>query len=225
MILGDLILHYNDKTEQFRQVSNVYVHPEWNSDSISSGWVYLLSITASLLSTMHTNNCAMFIYLPLLLKNVSVHLVMTLPCWSCPLQFQSPLTWERPLCLHLVRSYPTTTSATWPDMDVLPVSLSQTSVCKIRWDLAVALHFCPTSLSPQLVAVCPTEWGRSFFIVLTTRPALAQAGGGARSRPVWSVQAGGRSQVVTWVQCPLIGENEKNGRVCRIMQIWKNFKA
>lgn len=225
MVLGDLILYHNDKTEQSRHVSNVYVHPEWNSDSISSGWVYLLSITASLLSTMHTNNCLMCISLPLLLKIVFVHLVMTLPCWSCPHQLQSLLTWERPICLHLVRSYPTTTSATWPDMDAPPVSLSHTSLCKIRWDLDVALYFCPISLSPQPVEVCPAEWGRSFFVVLTTRPALAQAGGGARSRPVWSVQAVGRSQVVTWVQCPLIGENEKK---CESMQNnanLENFKA
>lgn len=145
MVLGDLILYHNDKTEQSRHVSNVYVHPEWKSDSISSGWVYLSSITASLLSTMHTNNCVMCISPPLLLKNVFVHLVMTLPCWSCPLQFQSPLTWERPICLHLVRSYPTTTSATWPDMGAPPVSLSRTSVCKIWWVLDVALHFCPAS--------------------------------------------------------------------------------
>lgn len=60
MVLGDLILYHNDKTEQSRHVSNVYVHPEWNSDSISSGWVYLLSITASLLSTMHANNCHVY---------------------------------------------------------------------------------------------------------------------------------------------------------------------
>lgn len=37
--LGDLILYHNSKTEQYRHVSKVYVHPEWNSDSISSGWV------------------------------------------------------------------------------------------------------------------------------------------------------------------------------------------
>ncbi|TNM89048.1 elastase-1-like [Takifugu flavidus] len=37
VVLGDLILYHNDKTEQSRHVSNVYVHPEWKSDSISSG--------------------------------------------------------------------------------------------------------------------------------------------------------------------------------------------
>lgn len=41
--LGDLILYHNSKTEQFRHVSKVYVHPEWNSDSISSGWVSVVS--------------------------------------------------------------------------------------------------------------------------------------------------------------------------------------
>uniref|UniRef100_H3DLM6 Peptidase S1 domain-containing protein n=1 Tax=Tetraodon nigroviridis TaxID=99883 RepID=H3DLM6_TETNG len=36
-VLGDLRLFYNDGTEQTRHVINVYVHPEWNSESISSG--------------------------------------------------------------------------------------------------------------------------------------------------------------------------------------------
>ncbi|XP_017264382.1 elastase-1 [Kryptolebias marmoratus] len=35
--LGDLQLHYSHGTEQFRSVKNVYVHPDWNMDSISSG--------------------------------------------------------------------------------------------------------------------------------------------------------------------------------------------
>lgn len=42
--LGDLRLFHNDITEQSRQVINVYVHPDWNSDSISSGWSYLSSV-------------------------------------------------------------------------------------------------------------------------------------------------------------------------------------
>lgn len=86
--LGDLRLFYNDGTEQTRNIISVHVHPDWNSDSISSGWVYLSSITAfpatAMLSwctqMMHTND---FFH---------VHLAMTLPCWSCPLQFQSRLT-------------------------------------------------------------------------------------------------------------------------------------
>ncbi|XP_051271748.1 elastase-1-like isoform X2 [Dicentrarchus labrax] len=44
VVLGDLILHNSDGTEQFRSVINVYIHPEWNNNSISSG----LSSEASL---------------------------------------------------------------------------------------------------------------------------------------------------------------------------------
>ncbi|XP_023262108.1 elastase-1-like [Seriola lalandi dorsalis] len=36
-VLGALILHQNYWTEQHRNVVGVYVHPEWNSNSISSG--------------------------------------------------------------------------------------------------------------------------------------------------------------------------------------------
>lgn len=139
------------------------------------------------------------ISLLLLSKNVFAHLVMTLPCWSCPLRFQSRLTWSWPLCLYLARSYPTTTSATLPDMDAPPVSHSHSSVWKIWLHLSAVLHFCPASVCLQPMEACPAEWGRSFFTVSTSRPAPAQAGGGARSRPAWSVQAMGRSRVVMWV--------------------------
>ncbi|XP_075997466.1 elastase-1-like [Genypterus blacodes] len=37
VVLGDLILHNNHYTEQYRAVSNIYIHPEWNQNSISSG--------------------------------------------------------------------------------------------------------------------------------------------------------------------------------------------
>ncbi|KAI3369866.1 hypothetical protein L3Q82_024681 [Scortum barcoo] len=36
-VLGDLVLHYSHNTEQYRSVINVYIHPEWNNNSISSG--------------------------------------------------------------------------------------------------------------------------------------------------------------------------------------------
>lgn len=138
---------------------------------------------------------------------------MTLPCWSCPLRFQSRLTWNWPLCLHLARSYPTTTSATWPDMDAPPVSHSHSSVWKIWLHLSPVLHFCPTSVCLQPMEACPAEWGRSFFTASTTRPAPVQAGGEARSRPAWSVQAMGRSRVVMWVGWTRA--YEKHARVSR----------
>ncbi|XP_037632725.1 elastase-1-like [Sebastes umbrosus] len=37
VVLGDLILHSGHNTEQVRDVHSVYIHPEWNNDSISSG--------------------------------------------------------------------------------------------------------------------------------------------------------------------------------------------
>ncbi|XP_042351893.1 elastase-1-like [Plectropomus leopardus] len=37
VVLGDLYLHSNSHTEQYRSVSNVYIHPDWNNNSISSG--------------------------------------------------------------------------------------------------------------------------------------------------------------------------------------------
>lgn len=41
-VFGDLYLHINHKTEQSRGITNVYIHPEWNIESISSGWVQML---------------------------------------------------------------------------------------------------------------------------------------------------------------------------------------
>ncbi|XP_067361937.1 elastase-1-like [Channa argus] len=37
VVLGDLVLHSSHGTEQFKSVSRFVVHPEWNSNSISSG--------------------------------------------------------------------------------------------------------------------------------------------------------------------------------------------
>ncbi|XP_026161886.1 elastase-1-like [Mastacembelus armatus] len=37
VVLGDRVLHHSDGTEQFRNVISVHIHPEWNSNSISSG--------------------------------------------------------------------------------------------------------------------------------------------------------------------------------------------
>ncbi|XP_055364996.1 elastase-1-like isoform X1 [Betta splendens] len=38
VVLGDLILHSGHGTEQYRNVAKFYVHPEWNFNSISSGF-------------------------------------------------------------------------------------------------------------------------------------------------------------------------------------------
>lgn len=45
VVLGDLILFSTHNTEQYRDVYNVYVHPDWNNHSISSGWVCLLLLS------------------------------------------------------------------------------------------------------------------------------------------------------------------------------------
>nr|XP_033483683.1 elastase-1-like [Epinephelus lanceolatus] len=37
VVLGDLILHSTHHTEQYRSVNNIYIHPDWNNNSISSG--------------------------------------------------------------------------------------------------------------------------------------------------------------------------------------------
>ncbi|KAF7655569.1 hypothetical protein LDENG_00054330 [Lucifuga dentata] len=37
VVLGDLYLHYEHHTEQYRTIRNIYIHPGWNHNSISSG--------------------------------------------------------------------------------------------------------------------------------------------------------------------------------------------
>ncbi|XP_040889558.1 elastase-1-like [Toxotes jaculatrix] len=37
VVLGDLVLHSSHGTEQYRSITSVYIHPEWNNNSISSG--------------------------------------------------------------------------------------------------------------------------------------------------------------------------------------------
>lgn len=41
-VFGDLYLHDSYGTEQYKSITNVYIHPEWNIESISSGWVQML---------------------------------------------------------------------------------------------------------------------------------------------------------------------------------------
>ncbi|XP_059184841.1 elastase-1-like [Centropristis striata] len=37
VVLGDLILFHHSNSEQHKNVANVFIHPEWNNESISSG--------------------------------------------------------------------------------------------------------------------------------------------------------------------------------------------
>ncbi|KAE8298315.1 Elastase-1 [Larimichthys crocea] len=56
VVLGDLILHSDGGREQFRSVVGVYIHPEWNYNSISSGNdIALLRLSSDVSLTSYVN--------------------------------------------------------------------------------------------------------------------------------------------------------------------------
>ncbi|XP_068170737.1 elastase-1-like [Antennarius striatus] len=60
VVLGDLILHSSHGVEQYRSIANIYVHPEWNSNSISSGNdIALLKLSSDVSLTSYVNVIAL----------------------------------------------------------------------------------------------------------------------------------------------------------------------
>ncbi|XP_026204466.1 elastase-1-like [Anabas testudineus] len=56
VVLGDLVLHNTHGTEQYRNVLRSYIHPEWNSNSISSGNdIALLRLSSEVALTSYVN--------------------------------------------------------------------------------------------------------------------------------------------------------------------------
>ncbi|XP_039971865.1 elastase-1-like isoform X2 [Xiphias gladius] len=56
VVLGALFLYQNHGTEQYRSVINIYIHPEWNNHSISSGNdIALLQLSSEVSLTSYVN--------------------------------------------------------------------------------------------------------------------------------------------------------------------------